>query len=52
MIRAVANLLPLLIPRKFSGNTHTMQIRADFFDKRRDLRRPAATKRRGAESSS
>jgi hypothetical protein len=35
MIRAVANLLLLLLPCEFIGNAHTMQIRADLLDKRR-----------------
>lgn len=36
MIRAVANLPLLRLPREFLGIAHTMQIRADFRDKRRD----------------
>jgi hypothetical protein len=36
VIRAVANLSLLRLPREFIGIAHTMQIRADFLDKRRD----------------
>jgi hypothetical protein len=36
MIRAVADLLTLWIPREFIGNVQTMQIRAEFIDTRRD----------------
>lgn len=42
MIRAVANLLVLWIPREFIGNAHTMQIRANSLDKHRDPLKPAA----------
>jgi hypothetical protein len=42
MIRVVANLLLLQIPSEFIGNAHTIQIRAYFLYKRRDLlKRPA-----------
>jgi len=51
MIRAVVNLLLLWIQREFIGNAETMQIRAEFIHKRRDLLKPAAPGRHGAESS-
>jgi hypothetical protein len=43
MIRVVANLLLLWIPRELIGNAHTMQTRADFLDNRRDLLKPAGS---------